>query len=549
MVRFSAAFAAFLFFIVSVSDTFAQNKSEETMADVLQERLKRLESVCGEWTGVIGEVSADATLYMEDTSSAIGELHKDGNIFFIHCFAEDMAKSDEYEVGVPGGYDYCIHQQSEGEVISVIYLTLDKDVLKGICVRGSENVPVAFSRKGQSVPVMDVLDGETLLRFEDDKWSSVTYLNTVEAYESYLADFPQGRYAADARRNIASIKEAELRKMDLEIWETALKENTPEAYEQYLKTVAQYKEYEDAARGRLEILTAEAAEKTGDYDSVLAALERAEGYMALPDDMISMRERNKELKAYDHYLKAGNDLQAISRGMDFVNTFLRSEKRNEVSDRVAYLMASTPSYLAGTPVEVMLTYAKTDETKEFVVKACKKAQKMRYRQSSNGSNLGFNFGIGAAVSNPLEALAPVYGGHFLFSIGDNRNFLNFEFGARYGYWSFVNKEDASDKYDFHQLRLVAAPKFNLIRQKKSSFYMYVAPEAAYGYPIDPHATRTYEPNSLSFGGRVGVGFGHFDLSASYMVDYWPMVKDTFTATYYPTMIGVALTVYLSGSGR
>jgi hypothetical protein len=79
--------------------------------------------------------------------------------------------------------------------------------------------------------------------------------------------------------------------------------------------------------------------------------------------------------------------------------------------------------------------------------------------------------------------------------------------------------------------------------------MYVAPEAAYGYPIDPHATRTYEPNTLSFGGRVGVGFGHFDLSASYMVDYWPMVKDTFTATYYPAMVGVALTVYLSGSGR
>lgn len=551
MVRFIVAAATF--FLLSMSCVFAQSSSApEIVNDVLLERLQKLEAICGEWQGVLDNESADVTFYMEDSSSAIGEMQMTGKVFFLHCFAEDMAKEDAYVVGGADGYDYCIMQQSEGEVVSLLYLSLRNGKLKGIAAGNAGVSPVEFSRKSGDVTRYRMSDASAA-GFEDDKWNTVSYLNTVEAYESYLVDFPQGKYADEAKGLIKSIKASEVRarqeKEDQELWEKTLAENTAEAYEEYLEYPLEYKAYERFARGRIEALKAFDADKKGDYDTVLAALDKADDHITLTKDMLMLRMKNQELKSYDSYLKAESDLQAISRGIDFVNTFISSEKHDEVSDRIAYLMASSPAYLAGTPAEVMLTYAKTEKTREYVIKECNKASRKRYRQSSNGSNLGFNFGIGTAVSNPLEAFAPVCGGHFLFSVGDNRNFFNFEFGARYGYWSFVNKEDASDKYDFHQLRLVAAPKFNLIRQKKSAFYLYVAPEAAYGYPIDPHATRTYEANSLSFGGRVGVGFGHFDLSASYMVDYWPMVKETFTATYYPAMVGVALTVYLSGSGR
>lgn len=550
MRRFSVAVATF--FLLSMPAVFAQSADGQTASnDILLERFQKLEAICGEWEGKLGNESAEVTLYMEDSSSAIGEMQMAGKVFFLHCFAEDMAKNDEFAVG-KDGYDYCIMQQSEGEVVSMIYLSLKNGKLTGISVSDAGTSQVTFSRKKDDVNEYKLSDDKAI-GFEDDKWSTVSYLNTIEAYESYLADFPHGKYADDAQKQIKAIKdEAERVKKereDQELWEKTLSENTLDAYQGYLESPLEYKAYERIARGRIEALMAFDADKRGDYDAVLASLDKADDHIALTKDMLALRMKNQELKSYDSYMKAESDMQAISRGIEFVNTFLNSEKHDEVSDRVAYLMASSPAYLAGTPVEVMLTYAKTEKTREYVVKECGKASKSRYRQSSNGSNLGFNFGIGAAVSNPLEALAPVYGGHFLFSIGDNRNFFNFEFGARYGYWSFVNKEDAADKYDFHQLRLVAAPKFNLIRQKKSSFYMYVAPEAAYGYPIDPHATRTYEPNSLSFGGRAGIGFGHFDLSVSYMTDYWPMVKETFTATYYPAMVGVALTVYFSGSGR
>lgn len=551
MVRFIVATATF--FLLSMSGVFAQSSSApEIVNDVLLERLQKLEAICGEWQGVLDNEAADVTFYMEDSSSAIGEMQMTGKVFFLHCFAEDMAKEDAYVVGGADGYDYCIMQQSEGEVVSLLYLSLRNGKLKGIAAGNAGVSQVEFSRKSGDVTRYRMSDASAA-GFEDDKWNTVSYLNTVEAYESYLVDFPQGKYADEAKGLIKSITASEIRarqeKEDQEVWEKTLTENTAEAYEEYLEYPLEYKAYERFARGRIEAFKAFEADKKGDYDTVLAALDKADDHITLTKDMLMLRVKNQELKSYDSYLKAESDLQAILRGIDFVSTFTSSEKHDEVSDRVAYLMASSPAYLAGTPAEVMLSYAKTEKTREFVISECKKANRQRYRQSSNGSNLGFNFGIGTAVSNPLEAFAPVCGGHFLFSVGDNRNFFNFEFGARYGYWSFVNKEDASDKYDFHQLRLVAAPKFNLIRQKRSAFYLYVAPEAAYGYPIDPHATRNYEANSLSFGGRVGVGYGHFDLSASYMLDYWPMVKDTFTATYYPAMVGVALTIYLSGSGR
>ena len=547
-----AAFAAFFLFCTSISDVYAQNSVRSSVNDILLERLQKLEAICGEWQGQFGNESADITFYMEDTSSAIGEMQSGDKFFFMHCFAEDMAKDDEYAVGGNGGYDYCVMQQSGGELVLMLYLSLKNGKLAGVASSDSETFAVSLSRKSGNAKGYRISD-RSMDAFENDKWNTVSYLNTVQAYESYLADFPNGRYAEEAKNQIKSIKAEEARireeRKDQQLWEKALSANTKEAYEEYLESSLEYKAYERFAHGRLEALRAFEADQRGDFDAVLESLDKADDHITLSKDMMLLRLKNQERKAYDSYVNAETDIQAISQGMHFVNNFLNSEKKDEVSDRVAYLMASSPAYLAGTSAEVMLTYAKTEKTRKYVIKECGKALRKRYRQPSKPSNVGFNLGVGAAFNMPLEEASPVYGGHVLLSVGDNRNFMNLEMGFRYGYWTFVNKEDAADAFDFHQLRLVMAPKFNLIRQKKSSFYMYVAPEAAYGYPIDPYALMTYEANSLSVGGRVGFGLGHFDLSASYMYDCWPMVTENFKGSYHPTMLGIALTVYLSGSGR
>ena len=267
-----------------------------------------------------------------------------------------------------------------------------------------------------------------------------------------------------------------------------------------------------------------------------------------------------EQLAYKKYSESKTRLDSIRNGLDFVNTYvMRSERRMEVSDRVAYLMASTPEYLAGTSLEALLSYVYKEETLQYVIGRKVKAD-MEAKHISKLKTIGFNAGIGGAVEtceyiNPgLADTEFIYGGHFLFSVGDYRNFFNLELGARYRYWVFrlnhwIGDPNAKYEYDFHQLRLVLAPKFNLIRQKRSAFYLYVAPEFGYNYPIDMHATGYYEGDNVTVGGRVGVGVGRFELSASYTRDVTPVLRNAFTDAYQPQQVGVAMTIYFSNSGR
>ena len=267
-----------------------------------------------------------------------------------------------------------------------------------------------------------------------------------------------------------------------------------------------------------------------------------------------------EQLAYQKYSESRTKLDSIDNGMNYVNTYVkRSERRREVSDRIAYLMASTPEYLAGTSLEVLLSYVYNEDTREYVIRQKEKADR-EAAHLRRLKSIGFNAGVGAAVetceyiNEDLADTEFIYGGHLLFSIGDDRNFFNFELGLRYRYWVFrlnhwIGDPNARYDYDFHQIRLVMAPKFNLIRQKRSAFYLYVAPEFGYNYPIDMHATGYYEGENLTLGARAGIGLGRFDISASYTHDVTPMMKYVYTNAYRPEQVGIAMTIYFSNSGR
>ncbi len=267
-----------------------------------------------------------------------------------------------------------------------------------------------------------------------------------------------------------------------------------------------------------------------------------------------------EQLAYKKYAESQTKLDSIRNGLDFVNTYvMKSERRREVSDRIAYLMASTPEYLAGTSLEALLSYVYKDETMQYVIEQKLEADREK-KHINKIKGIGFNAGIGGSVEtceyiNPgLTDTEFIYGGHFLLSVGDYRNFFNLEFGARYRYWVFrmnhwLGNPNAKYDFDFHQVRLVLAPKFNLIRQRKSAFYFYVAPEFGYNYPIDMHATGYYEGENVTLGGRTGIGVGRFELSASYTRDITPVLKTVYTNAYQPQQVGVAMTIYFSNSGR
>ena len=282
--------------------------------------------------------------------------------------------------------------------------------------------------------------------------------------------------------------------------------------------------------------------------------------LASAQEMSDSLYRAGEQMAYRKYAKSRTRLDSIANGMEYVNTYvIRSERRREVSDRIAYLMASTPEYLAGTSLEVLLSYVYNEDTREYVIRQ-KTKEEREVAHIEKIRSLGFNAGIGAAVetceyiNEDLADTEYIYGGHLLFSIGDNRNFFNFEIGARYRYWVFrmnhwIGDPNAKYDYDFHQLRLVLAPKFNLIRQKRSPFYLYVAPEFGYNYPIDMHATGYYEGENITLGARAGLGIGRFEVSASYTHDVTPLMKYVYTDAYRPQQVGVAMTTYFSNSVR
>lgn len=488
----------FVFFLMAVlpslyiNDTYAQDLSSASRRS--QARVGRLSELCGTWKGQVGGVDAVMTLEMEETSSAVGELDRAGMIYFLHCFAEDMVTDDNITAGFDSDYQYCLLEQSGGETVGVFYMSLMSGRLKGVYLKDGSISPADF----EMIHALEA-DEFTPENIEEDKWNTATYIATKEAFNSYISEFPSGKYVNEAK-------------------------------------------------GKVKLLEAFEAEGKGDHYAALSALDKAENHIPLTKEAMDLRAQAEEGIAYDRFVNEENREEKIRHGMDFVNTYLSSSRRAEVSDQVAYLLASSPMYLAGTSAEIMLTYATTEKTREYVMKQTRQFAKVKHRRNRK-SGLGFNGGIGVSLETPVESFRPVYGGHVFYSIGDYRNFMNFEMGVKYRYWSFVNVQDASDEFDFHQLRLFVAPKFNLVRQKKSPFYMYVAPEASYGYPIDMHATRMYEANSLTFGGRVGVGYGRFELAAMYSYDYWPMVKDTFTGSYSRTMAGIALTFCFSGSGR
>lgn len=107
--------------------------------------------------------------------------------------------------------------------------------------------------------------------------------------------------------------------------------------------------------------------------------------------------RAGEQMAYRKYAKSRTRLDSIANGMEYVNTYvIRSERRREVSDRIAYLMASTPEYLAGTSLEVLLSYVYNEDTREYVIRQ-KTKEEREVVHIEKIRSLGFNAGIGAAV--------------------------------------------------------------------------------------------------------------------------------------------------------
>ena len=106
-------------------------------------------------------------------------------------------------------------------------------------------------------------------------WEKASTENTVEAYDAYLEEYPNGEHAEEARDRRDDLQEAR-------DWAAAEKAGTPEAYRTYLKSHA---DGEHAARARERV---EVASADRDWKQARSA-NNAEGYRdyarSHPDDL------------------------------------------------------------------------------------------------------------------------------------------------------------------------------------------------------------------------------------------------------------------------
>lgn len=107
-----------------------------------------------------------------------------------------------------------------------------------------------------SIPIDNL--NQAIIEKEDNAWSQAKRSNTQKSYQSYLSEYAEGRYATQAQRAIAELKEstrlATAKLEDAAAYERASKTNTIASYHTYLNNEkGQYRNQAQQAIERLQL--------------------------------------------------------------------------------------------------------------------------------------------------------------------------------------------------------------------------------------------------------------------------------------------------------
>jgi outer membrane protein assembly factor BamD (BamD/ComL family) len=91
---------------------------------------------------------------------------------------------------------------------------------------------------------------------QKSEWQHAQQKNTVEAYQKYTKDYPNGKHVDDANKQIAHIKEQREKQQARADWQSAKQMNTPRAYQQFLQKHSD-SQYADEAKQRIQQVHAE----------------------------------------------------------------------------------------------------------------------------------------------------------------------------------------------------------------------------------------------------------------------------------------------------
>lgn len=160
-----------------------------------------------------------------------------------------------------------------------------------------------------------------LKRSEEDIWNLISSENKLSGYERYVENYPDGRYADEAREKIHELKEDD-------IWESARRRNRYESYRQYLEEYPRGKYRKEAFAGieRLEELTV--WDSASDRDTLSGYLEYLAKY---PNGKFAAEAEKRKAKIEDQLIETENETAARKKEFE-ENLRKEAEKSSQESD-------------------------------------------------------------------------------------------------------------------------------------------------------------------------------------------------------------------------
>lgn len=210
---------------------------------------------------------------------------------------------------------------------------------------------------------------------EDDAlWATATSENTKESYESYIKSMPRGAYVPKATDIIIQIEE------DNDFWATAVESNSIEGYNAYLKNTPNGFNGMKAT-ANLNVLQ---AKKSFDEGSSYFCSSYLQNFRKLSSDPINLLlEQNVPVYVM---ISEGVDYSSWSRNKNYSNaktyieTHPNGEHFAEVANHLAVILADSWDYLPPNASQEQLSYvislANNDATRSYIQNKVKENAKI-----------------------------------------------------------------------------------------------------------------------------------------------------------------------------
>lgn len=379
-----------------------------------------------------------------------------------------------------------------------------------------------------------------LLEIEDNElWNTALKLNTRKAFENYLANENTSLFESEAQMAIYRID-------DEQAWAETVEMDTEEAYNRYIEDSSNpAKNYQAAATARLSVIKtmkiaasieSSSESQKAQAEAIVTTLANASKTVELSEEESKMLSFYKSIKDFEAF----SNNPTIPEGLVFLQMYKDSENADWVSNKVSELYADQLNREStAIDYERALSFARSVSASQYVtrkINAAKNAAK-KYKRHINWSDRT-QLGIGLEGQTMNNAVA---GGSVEFKLGASYERFNFSVGTKALWW----KPDwlvGTDVYSisFVQIPLYATAKLNLLELEYSNFY--ISGEGAYNMNFgakiyDGYGNKFADKNLvnksyLSVSARIGFCWENCDLGFFYRHDLQPAYNQQYIYQQY-----------------